>query len=898
MRTKKRNLVVVLILSVLVLQVLVACGETKDVTPQSTASSEVSESSQETLQEAEREPCNPAPSGSLAGVDPRGQTVIWWHAYSGAREADLQALVNTFNTSNACDITVVVENQGTALRDEMGAALTTGKLPSLVIGDQNDQLFYTLANGLADMRAYIDDETWGLSREDRRDFIGAFLEGDDAILFGFPLTRTVDVLFYNQTWLEELRFTDLPTNTETFKDMACAAATVRDADGYVFHDVASSLAAWTGVLGGSILNNDRTGYSYNNKAVVDAVTFLEELYDEGCADYSIEEPLPARFAERRVLFVQGSSADIPAYKAAMDAAESTDEWAVLALPREGAEPAPTIYGNDLMIPATNPETQLAAWIFLTWFAAPERQAGWIHIDEEFPARASVAASSDVEELMPQWDQAFALLSDGVPEPQLVSYPAVREAVEGAFDQIVQGDTIQGTLSRLHFEANALQDKMLAEGLLPPRTGLCSPASSGPLAGIDPRGQMVTWWHPYSGTLEAEVQAMLDTFNAINPCGIIVVAESQDDTLHDKMGAGIVAGELPGLAVGDQNHQAVYALANALVDINVYVADPDWGLTAEERADFFVPPLAQGIHPAFDGQRLGFPLARSMEVLFYNQTWLETLRYSGPLTSTEGFETLTCAVAKARDAAETGASGYILRTDATTMAGWIAAFGSVSSSGGVALNPDGDGYAYDTTPAVAAMTYIKDLYDEECITSTVAGPPSTHFAARRTPFILGSSADIPLYQRAMEAAENEDVWAVTTLPYSGTVPAPIVYGDDFIIPTTNPETQLAAWIFLKWFTAPEQQTRWVRASGNFPTRASVAAQVSDSDEQFSPQWLQALALLPYSVYEPQLISYPAVNDAAQQAFNRILRGDNIETILNVLTRQANQLQNREQSPARP
>ncbi|MFO7636423.1 MAG: hypothetical protein R6W96_03865, partial [Clostridia bacterium] len=79
-----------------------------------------------------------------------------------------------------------------------------------------------------------------------------------------------------------------------------------------------------------------------------------------------------------------------------------------------------------------------------------------------------------------------------------------------------------------------------------------------------------------------------------------------------------------------------------------------------------------------------------------------------------------------------------------------------------------------------MTYLKDLYDEGCITSTVTGTPSAHFAARRALFVLGSSADIPLYQRAMEAAENEDVWGVTTFPYSGTVPAPIVHGSDFII----------------------------------------------------------------------------------------------------------------------
>ncbi len=888
MRTKKRNLVAILVLIALALSIVAACGGKKDATPQTTAVSKTSESSPDALPEVERAPCNLATSGPLTGIDPRGQTVIWWHPYSGAREADLQAMVADFNATNGCGITVVAENQGAALREKMRVALATGEVPGLVVGDQNDKAFYTLANGLADLNVYIADETWGLSREDREDFVGAFLELADDPRFGFPLTRTVDVVFYNQTWLAELRFSDPPTGTTTFKVMACAAAKVKDADGYVLHDVASAVAAWTAATGGAILNNDRTGYSYNHKAVIDTVTFLKELYDEGCAaDSPGAESPAAQFAARRALFVQSSSADIPAYKLAMAAAENDDEWRLMAIPRTDAKPAPLISGSDLMIPATNPETQLAAWAFLKWFAEPEQQAGWIRATEELPVRSDLVAALDVKALMPQWGQAFELLSYGVHEPQLVSYPAVREAVAKAFDRILQGDDIRDTLSRLHFDANNLQKIALTEVRLPLRTDLCSPATSGPLAGIDPRGQTLTWWHPYSSAREADLQAMLNAFNTANPCGITVVGKSQGDALSDKMTAATIAGELPGLAVADPHEQATYALANGLTDLTAYIDDATWGLSLADRADFFPALLAQGVHPAFESQRLGFPLTTSVDVLFYNQTWLETLRSSAPPTTTAAFRTLTCAVAKARDAAETGARGYVLRDDATTLTAWAAAFGGVSPDGGAVLNADGDGYAYNTTAVITAVTYLKDLYDGGCITSTVTGTPSAHFAARRALFVLGSSADIPLYQAAMEAAENKDVWGVTTLPYSGTVPAPIVHGSDFIIPATNPETQLAAWIFLRWFTAPEQQAQWLRAGGDFPTRASVAAQIEGG--QFAPQWLQALALLPYGVYEPQLISYSSAREIVTKAFNQIMQGADPKTALDRLTREVNALQ---------
>jgi len=52
---------------------------------------------------------------------------------------------------------------------------------------------------------------------------------------------------------------------------------------------------------------------------------------------------------------------------------------------------------------------------------------------------------------------------------------------------------------------------------------------------------------------------------------------------------------------------------------------------------------------------------------------------------------------------------------------------------------------------------------------------------------------------------------------------------------------------------------------------------------------ALALLPYGYYEPQLISYQGVRDAAQQAFNEIMQGADIQATLDVLTQTANDLQ---------
>ena len=102
------------------------------------------------------------------------------------------------------------------------------------------------------------------------------------------------------------------------------------------------------------------------------------------------------------------------------------------------------------------------------------------------------------------------------------------------------------------------------------------------------------------------------------------------------------------------------------------------------------------------------------------------------------------------------------------------------------------------------------------------------------------------------------------------------------------SQLAAWIFIKYYTSPEIQAEWVKASNYFPTRAGTEAFLGDYMAE-NPVWASAVELLPYGTYEPQLISYQAVRDEAEQAYSAILQGADIKETLDNLTAEANELQ---------
>ncbi|MCD6284880.1 MAG: extracellular solute-binding protein [Anaerolineae bacterium] len=888
MLTKNKSWLAFLLVAALLLSITAACGTaTPEPTkaPEPTATTAAAEKDEPV---AEREPCGPATDGPLAGIDPRGQTVTWWHNHSGSREEGLLGMIEEYNATNECGITIDAQNQGgyNDIRDKMNAGIQSGELPGLVVGYQNDQAFYALANGLADMNAYIADQTWGLSPADREDFYASFLEQGVQPAFGgqrlgFPPNRSMEVLFYNQTWLEELGFAGPPTTPDDFEAMACAAAEANGdgTGGYILRDDASAVAAWTMAFGGSILTEDGTHYAYDGDATKQAMAMLQRMYDNGCAYFFTEGYPNPEFAARRAIFTQGSTSGIRYYTGDMEAAENTDEWGVTAIPHTTADPVQNIYGGDIMIPQTTPETELAAWLFIKWFTSPEQQAQWDNISTYFPTRRSTADFINLDEYAPQWVSALDLLPYGSYEPQLISYQGTRDAAQQAFNRIMQGGDIDDTLSGLTEEGNMLQDELM-EGVDVSAAEPCAPAKYGPLAGVDPRGVTVTWWHNHSGSREEGLLGMVEDFNATNECGITIDAQNQGgyNDIRDKMNAGIQTGELPGLVVGYQNDQAFYALANGLADMDPYLYDPDWGLTKEQREDFYASFLEQGVQPAFGNQRLGFPPNRSMEVLFYNQTWLEELGFAGPPTTPDDFEAMACAAAEANG---DGTGGYILRDDASAVAAWTMAFG-----GGI-LTEDGTGYAYDGEATKQAMEMLKGMYDDGCAYFFTEGYPNPEFAARRAIFTQGSTSGIRYYAGDMEAAENTDEWGVTAIPHTTADPVQNIYGGDIMIPQTTPDTQLAAWVFLKWFTSPEQQAKWDDISTYFPTRRSTADFINL--DEYAPQWVSALDLLPYGSYEPQLISYQFGRDAAQKAFNEIMQGADIDETLADLNEEANTMQ---------
>ncbi len=379
-----------------------------------------------------------------------------------------------------------------------------------------------------------------------------------------------------------------------------------------------------------------------------------------------------------------------------------------------------------------------------------------------------------------------------------------------------------------------------------------PAETGALAGVDPAGQRITYWHQHTGDRLDVFDAQVARFNAENPWGITVEATNQGNytDIYTKMLAGIVSGELPSLVVAFQGQAATYQLEGALVDLSVFVNDPQWGYGPEELADFFPGFLDQDLSPQFD-QRLGFPLSRSMEMLYVNLDALEALGYAAPPASWAAFREMACAWS----ASGPGRVGFTLHTDDSFLAA------AVFALGGDIFDYEQDAYVYDSPEAVFVLELLQTMLDEGCVNRvTERNSDRYDFARQINLFYFGSNAAVPFVEAAIaETGLDAFSWTIAAVPYADlgkAAPTQKLNGASVSIPRTTPEAELAAWLFVRWLAEPTQQAEWAAVSDYFPVRASAAEALADylaADARYAT----AFELLGATRMVPPLAGYDAV-----------------------------------------
>jgi ABC-type glycerol-3-phosphate transport system substrate-binding protein len=393
-----------------------------------------------------------------------------------------------------------------------------------------------------------------------------------------------------------------------------------------------------------------------------------------------------------------------------------------------------------------------------------------------------------------------------------------------------------------------------------------------LAAIDPADQDVLIWYTHDGDREQALLDMFDLFNTSNPHGITVRGDhvGGHNELYHQMLLGIEGGPLPQIVEAYQNQALAYHKAGVIADLEPYMASTLWGLTQKEREDYITEFLQQD---NIDGVQTALLPNRSMEVLYYNQDWLDELGFDGPPADWTAFAAM-CAAARDQPFSRskgTRSLGILWERDASRLASII------YSLGGNVMTEDGSSYTYDTPTTTQALTIMRDAVNSGAAALIGDNGDREAFIAGEVLFAQRSSAGAPQFAKTIG---DRFAWNVAGLPTDQKVPVENVYGASLAIIKTTPQQQLASWVFIKWFTEPEQQDRWSTASGYFPVRRSIA-------HRLGPYFRVAYNLLQYGRPEPSVGGYEPVRALVVDVMDAVIGGADISAALPELEAAANE-----------
>ncbi len=412
------------------------------------------------------------------GVDPSGQTVVYWHQYSedSAQGDTIAALIEEFNSTNEYGITVEAIHQGSygPIEDLMNTAILSGELPNLVAGYANAVAGWANEGVVVDIDSLLNNAEWGIAEEEQANLNFNLLDVNkldfapfDGMRVAWANQNSLNVFYSNLDIIEALGFERrAPETLAEFEEISCAAGANEMYQGYPLDTGTSHFESFVAANGGVIFDADAGEYSFESDAVVATMDMFTRMLENDCA-YLFAERFQntADFSLGIIPFAAGSSAGIPFVTGDAEAAEMTDEWVVTAFPgAEGVGPTIQLFVPSQAILTSSPEQELATWLFVKFLAGAEPQLAWSGATGYFSIRndIEITEADFTEPRMPfsRFLEVGDILADEnisvYASPGLPSYSAVRGIVPNTISAVVNGDADTAeALADLNAEANEL-----------------------------------------------------------------------------------------------------------------------------------------------------------------------------------------------------------------------------------------------------------------------------------------------------------------------------------------------------------------------------------------------------------------------------------------------------------
>ena len=385
---------------------------------------------------------------------------------------------------------------------------------------------------------------------------------------------------------------------------------------------------------------------------------------------------------------------------------------------------------------------------------------------------------------------------------------------------------------------------------------------------------LTMWHNYGGDMQQAMDYLIDQFNSTvgKEQGIVIdVTAISSSSELDKSLTMIVNGDpgapdMPDIFTGYPKLAILFQEKGLLANLDNY-------FTEDELSAYVEAFVEEG--RLSDGGLYVFPIAKSTEVLYVNQTLFDRFAaatgVSADMLSTfEGIAELSEMYYEWSG----GKQFYAADSWFNFAEVGMAQLGD-SIFDGEALSLDGDNFThiFETVyaPAVEGGIAIYDGYSSD-LSKTGDLVCST-----------GSSAGILFYGDTITYADGtvENV-EYSILPYpvfeNGTKTA-LQRGGGLMVAKSEEKKEYAAGVFIKWLTAPEQNMSFVANTGYLPvTRQAFENELSTHMDTVEDPRIRKMLTSVLAMYEdysfftaPTYANFDSDSDAFEESFKDLLVG---------------------------
>lgn len=362
-------------------------------------------------------------------------TIEMWHYMNGKQAETLQTMVDEFNQTNDKGITVNAIGQGN-IPDLNKKVITAGQsntLPAIV------NVYPDLATGLinenkvVDLAPFIADKNVGMEEDIKNDFVGAFIEElsqwGNGKVYGMPMTKSTEVVYFNKNLLEQLGYTveDIQNLTmEKLAEISKKAYEELGIAGFGFDSASNAFISSLKMDGKNFVELDGT-INVDNEWVREFLEFFKEQTTNGYFRIAGEDKfLSGPFSNQKMLAYQGSSAGFAHINT-----NGAFEIAVAEVPVfEGKDKAVIQQGASLFVTKNvSPEAQYAAYEFIKFLTNTENTANFATSTGYLPVRKSAQDLASVKELIEDETNLYGKIYNVAQESLNYAYftPAVNNA---------------------------------------------------------------------------------------------------------------------------------------------------------------------------------------------------------------------------------------------------------------------------------------------------------------------------------------------------------------------------------------------------------------------------------------------------------------------------------------